>query len=237
MEFLSKKVFCLYIISGILFFAFLGCAHRSDNTAVFSKPAWNPSKKICILPFENLTKEADAGQKVMETFITELFAAEIFHDIVEQAHANQALRKFGISKLYFDKETSKMLGERLEAQYLVLGTVTDFTYGNGKGSASEVGLSVRMIDVDTGNILWTGNSHKDGNASLGRIFGITDGPNPAALTTEICRDIIYSLKNQIAKKETGKKNLFFWKARKSDKNSKGNDKIVNNVEESVEKRR
>ncbi|MGA1875314.1 MAG: hypothetical protein ACMUIA_06890 [bacterium] len=200
----STSIIVSLIVCSLLF---LGCAEHK-TAAVFTKPVtdyrailyapWNPTKKVCVLPFGNLGKESDAELKVMEIFLTELFSAGIFEDIVDPVQANAALGGLRIRKAdSLDRETIKALGERLEAQYLILGTVTEYAYGKSKGSASEVGLSVRMIDADTGNILWTGNCNKDGNASLGRIFGFTDGPNPAELGQEACQQIIHSLKQQI----------------------------------------
>ena len=198
---------------GIFLLMSLGCGH--GKTSVFSKPTigsngillyapWNPTKKVCVLPFDNISKEQDVNLKVMEIFLTELFSAGIFEDIVDPIQANAALGGMRIRKPdSLDKETIKALGDRLGVQYLILGSVTDYDYGKAKDSAAQVGLSVRMIDVDTGNILWTGNDYKNGDKSMGRIFGFTNGPNPSALTKGVCEDIISSLQYQIRKGSHG----------------------------------
>jgi TolB-like protein len=199
---------------GIFLLMSTGCAFHG-KTSVFSKPAigsssifyapWNPTKKVCVLPFDNISKEQDVNLKVMEIFLTELFSAGIFEDIVDPIQANAALGGMRIRKPdSLDKETIKALGDRLGVQYLILGSVTDYDYGKAKDSAAQVGLSVRMIDVDTGNILWTGNDYKNGDKSMGRIFGFTNGPNPSILTKGVCEDIISSLKGQIQKSSSGK---------------------------------
>lgn len=233
----SSAIFLL--LATIISISSIGCS--TNNTAVFTKPTtgynsvlyppWNPSKKVCVLPFDNLTKESDAEFKVMEVFLTELFTAEIFEDIVDPTQANAALLGLRIRKTNsLDKETIKALGEKLGAPYLILGTVTEYTHGDSKSSASEIGLGVRMIDVDTGNILWTGNSHKDGKVSFGRILGFTDGPNLAQLTQEACQQIISSLYRQIGAHEN---NNFVSNTQKSTPKQE----IVSGNKDSIDKRR
>ncbi|MEW5802768.1 MAG: hypothetical protein AB1847_11770 [bacterium] len=237
---LSKVRFIsLFTVIGAMLLMPLGCS-RLAKTSVFSKPAigtnailyapWNPTKKVCVLPFDNISKEQDVNLKVMEIFLTELFSAGIFEDIVDPIQANAALGGMRIRKPdSLDKETIKALGDRLGVQYLILGTVTDYDYGKTKDAGSQVGLSVRMIDVDTGNILWTGNSFKNGDKSLGRIFGFTNGPNSSELSKVVCQDIITSLKYQIQRSS----NERVWKAQNLQEKPKA--KVA--VDDPVEKRR
>ena len=209
-----RSVSLCTVIGIILLMSSLGCAGHK-KTSVFSKPVfgsniisyapWNPTKKVCVLPFDNISKEQDVNLKVTEIFLTELFSGDIFEDVVDPIQANAALGGMRIRKPdSLDKETIKALGDRLGVQYLILGSVTDYDYGKTKDSAAQVGLSVRMIDVDTGTILWTGNCYKSGDASMGRIFGFTNGPNSSELTKVVCQDIISSLKYQIQKGSEGR---------------------------------
>ena len=257
MKYFSERRVCtisLFFSLGLMVLLLFGCS-RYSNVAVFSKPVtdhnaiyytpWNPTKKVCVLPFENLSKESDADLKVMEIFLTELFSGRIFEDIVDPVQANAALQGLRIRKPNsLDKETIKALGERLGVQYLILGTVTDYTYGKNKGSAAQVGLNVRMLDVDNGNILWTGNCYKDGSISLGRIFGFTDGPNPAKLSKEASLHIIHSLQSQMRRNSSKKtvvkvKNANKDKAEelKANEEIKKEEQVVINHQDSVEKRR
>ncbi len=225
---------------GIFLLMSLGCANH-EKTSVFSKPAirsntilyapWNPTKKVCVLPFDNISKEQDVNLKVMEIFLTELFSGGIFEDIVDPIQANAALGGMRIRKPdSLDKETIKALGDRLGVKYLILGSVTDYDYGKAKDCSAQVGLSVRMIDVDTGNILWTGNGFKNGDKSMGRIFGFTNGPNSSELSKVVCQDIISSLTYQIRRNHNGKS----FRAQQPKVNAKA--KVVT-VDDPVEKRR
>lgn len=230
----------LFTLIGILLLMSVGCS--SHGTAVFSKPAikprsilyspWEPTKKVCVLPFDNVSKEQDANLKVMEVFLTELFSANIFEDIVDPIQANAALGGMRIRKPdSLDKETIKALGDRLGVKYLILGIVTDYEYAKSKDSAALVGLSVRMIDVDTGNILWTGNCYKSGDMSAGRIFGFTNGPSSSKLSKVVCQQIVSSLKYQIRNNSRTVSDL---QAQQPPEKTK--DKVVT-IEDSVEKRR
>lgn len=196
------------IISITILFICPGCG-TMNRTTLFTKPIiapelvtyrpWNPNRTVCVLPFENLSKDTDADIKVREVFVTELFIAQVFKDIIDVVEANAALMRLRIRKPNsLDKETIRALGEMLGADYLILGLVTEYGYGKGKESGSEVGLSVRMIDVDTGNILWTANNFKMGTNSLSRVLGISQGPSPMELTREVVGEIVAALKYEIS---------------------------------------
>ncbi len=198
----------LLITTATILFVCSGCG-TTNRTAFFSKPViapdfvvyrpWTPNRTVCVLPFENLSKDTDADIKAREIFVTELFRAHIFKDIIDIVQANAALMSLRIRKPNsLDKETIKAIGERLEADYLILGVLTEYGYGKGKESGAEVGLSVRMIDVKTGNILWIANIFKMGTNSLSRILGISQGPSPMELARQVVEEIVSSLSFEIA---------------------------------------
>lgn len=202
----SKIAFFLITTAAILFIV-NGCG-TTNRTAFFTKPviapglvtyrSWSPNKKVCVLPFENLSKDTDADIKVREVFVTELFRAQIFKDIVDVVEAKAALMSLRIrTPNSLDKETIKAIGERLEVDYLILGVLTEYGYGKGKESGAEVGLSVRMIEVESGNILWTANNFKMGTNSLSRILGISQGPSPLELTRVVVEEIVSALYQEI----------------------------------------
>ncbi|MGA1795513.1 MAG: hypothetical protein ACMUIL_06605 [bacterium] len=180
-----------------------GCG-TTNRIAFFSKPViapqfvsyspWNSNRTACVLPFENLSKDTDADIKVREVFSTALFQAHIFKDLVDIVEANAALMSLRIRKPNsMDKETIRAIGERLGVNYLILGVITEYGYGKGKESGAEVGLSVRMIDAENGNILWSANNFKTGSNSVSRILGISEGPTPMELTRQICEEIVGAL--------------------------------------------
>jgi TolB-like protein len=199
------------IITATALFICSGCG-TTNRTAFFTKPViapelvtyrpWTPNKSVCVLPFENLSKDTDADIKVREVFVTELFRAHIFKDIVDIVEANAALMSLRIRKPNsLDKETIKAIGERLSVDYLILGVLTEYGYGKGNESGSEVGLSVRMIEVETGNILWTANNFKMGTNSLSRILGISQGPSPMELSRQVVEEIVSALSYEIAQRQ------------------------------------
>jgi len=192
----------IIVLSGLLG---TGCGTKpmvvgkpSTGENAYPYTAWSPNKKVCILPFENLSKDTDADIKVREILLTELFGAHIFNDIVDLVEANAALMSLRIRKPNsLDKETIRALGEKVDAGYLILGVVSDYGFGKHKDSGARVSISIRMIDVETGTIIWTANHFKKGDNALGRIFGINEGPTPVELTRKICAEIVSSLERAI----------------------------------------
>ena len=210
-KFGRKSIAFFLIFSAVILFAGFGCG-TMNSTTFFTKPviapevvayrSWNPNRTVCVLPFENLSKDTDADIKVREIFVTELFIAHMFRDIVDIVEANAALMSLRIRKPNsLDKETIRALGERLGADYLILGVVTEYSYGKGKESGAEVGLSVRMIEVETGNILWTANNFRMGTNSVSRILGISQGPSPMELTRQVAGEIVSALEYEIGQQQ------------------------------------
>ncbi|MGA1839966.1 MAG: hypothetical protein ACMUIU_05000 [bacterium] len=199
------------VTTAFILFIFSGCAN-TNRTAFFTKPVvvpevvtyrpWTPNKSVCVLPFENLSKDTDADIKVREIFVTELFRAHIFKDIVDIVEANAALMSLRIRKPNsMDNETIKAIGERLGVEYLILGVLTEYGYGKSNESGAEVGLSVRMIEVENGNILWTANNFKMGTNSLSRILGISQGPSPMELARGVVWEIVSTLSYEITRQQ------------------------------------
>ena len=212
MEKSGKYLIVFFLITGVSILLLCNGCGTVNRTAFFTKPViapelvtyrpWTPNRTVCVLPFENLSKDTDADIKVREVFVTELFRSHIFKDIVDSVEANAALMSLRIRKPNsLDKETIKALGERLGTDYLILGVLTEYGYGKSKESGAEVGLSIRMLDVENGNILWTANNFKMGTNSLSRIFGISQGPSPMELTREVVAEIVYALSHQIVEQQ------------------------------------
>lgn len=117
-----------------------------------------------------------------------LFAAELSRlmniTIIERSQiskiiSEQALQQSGVT----DPKTATDLGKIVGANAVVMGEVTDYViWNNLAGYGSTISFSVRMVDVQTGNIIL--------NGSISRVRQLTDAFPNAQLTTKELVDSI-----------------------------------------------
>ena len=214
---LSSKFFLLLLI--MLLAGVAGCG--GATTRLFSKPIadsayvtyqeWGPNRNVAVLPFINVAKDKDAGLKVRELFIAELYMSGSFKDLVDEGEMLEVMKKLKIRETdAFSKDTIKTLGDNLGAQAILFGTVEEYSERTTKGA--QFAVSMRMVDVETGAILWLGNASMEGGGSVSEALGLSDGPTVIEVAREVLGDLIDDLASEIRhrkvkskKEETAKK--------------------------------
>ncbi len=151
-----------------------GCG---SSTLRYVNPDANFSyiKKIAVLPFNNFTSERFASEKVRGVLTVDLLSRHTF-EVVEQGQVtkilasvlgNAGFREGRVVEL--DAETLKLLGEKLGAQAVILGSVDE--YRSARGGAA-VSISMRLVDTGSGIVLWQSKSTVLGDNYWRRMFGI-----------------------------------------------------------------
>lgn len=160
----------------VLLFLITGCG---GTTIKYVNPNANFSyiKKIAILPFNNMSEDKFAGEKVRSALTIDLMSLQVF-DIMEQGEVSKTVNMlFGAEGMeegkvvQMDKEMLKMLGEKLEVQAIVLGSVNEYSSARGGAGNNVVSISVRMLDASSGIILWQANTTAVGNSTFRKMLG------------------------------------------------------------------
>jgi len=146
-------------------------------------------KKVAILPFNNLSDDRFAGEKVRSAITVDLLSRGVF-DVVEQGEVNKVtslvLRAAGAEEgmvTELDRETLKLLGERLGVQAVILGSVDEYV---GRREEALVGLSVRMLDTSSGIILWQAKASTSSASFWRKILGL-EGVDTSTLTRKVVK--------------------------------------------------
>jgi len=116
----------------------------------------DPPKRVAILPFENASERRGAGRILTDLFTTALFQSGRFQ-VLEPGEVQEALIALGAAPYgAIDFETLKGLRERIGLDAVILGTVYTYNEGLKKGATTspEVALDARMLQAETGRILW-----------------------------------------------------------------------------------
>jgi TolB-like protein len=167
------------IRTSVIFFLLLvvGC---SGSVIRYINPEANFSyiKKVAILPFNNMSGDRFAAERVRNTLAVDLLSRGVF-DVMERGEVSKVMglvfRAAGFEEgraLEVDKETLKLLGEKLGVQAVILGSVDEYPARSGRNPIVEI--SVRMLDTSSGIVLWQAKSTALGATTWKKIVGIEE---------------------------------------------------------------
>lgn len=180
----------IFVILGL--FLIVGC--RSGPTVYIHPNAdFSLIKKVAILPFDNLTQDRFAADKVQKILITELLSLGAF-DIVEPGEALRALATQRIESITaMIAPEIKKVGEILGAQALLFGTVVDFGESRvGTNPSPEVTVQLRLVETQSGITLWSVSHTRSGVKIPVRLFGV-GGETPTQATQKLIRQEINTI--------------------------------------------
>lgn len=172
----NKKDFFIAAVMALLLCLLTGCAITSDGgtkSFVRENVDFGFVKKIAVLPLENNSKDEFAPEMLRDIVITRIFAMGLF-DVTDKGVVDSLLREEAIEPgKPVDGPALKRLGQRLNAQALLLGTV-DVAMEGRKGSVAypEMAVTLRILDVESGLVIWQASGNASGDSLPRRLFGL-----------------------------------------------------------------
>lgn len=149
----------------VVIVALAGCSSLHAHE-IASKTELAKVEKIAVLPFENVTSVRDAGPAVTRELAKALAAKklELIDDKkLEVAHS----RVDPPPRSAVDRLVAIRVGQLVGADAVVYGTVTETaTPGTDAVNLPALGVSVRVVEVDTGRIIFSGTYSATGQGSL-----------------------------------------------------------------------
>jgi hypothetical protein len=130
-------------------------------------------KTAAVLPFENLTADRSAGDKVQKIVVAELLALGTF-EVVEPGTVVRVLRAERVESIegLGPAEMTKV-GTALKADVLFVGAVVDFADNrSGSTPSPEVTIQLRMVESQSGVTVWSSSKTRSGAGTMTRLFGI-----------------------------------------------------------------
>ncbi len=203
----------IIIVAGLAVLFLAGCG--GGTTRLFTKPIaestyvtypeWGPDCDVAVMPFVNVSKDKDAGLRARDLFVTELYISGAFKDVVDEGQMVEVMRKLKIRETDpISKDTLKTFGDSLGVQAVIFGTVE--VYNERSNKAAQFAVSLRMVDVDTGQILWLGDASKEGGGTVSEALGLSDGPTVIDVARTVLSNLVDDLASEIKdRKVTGKK--------------------------------
>lgn len=130
-------------------------------------------KKVAVLPFENLTEDRSAGDKLQKIFLVELLSLQVF-DVVEPGQVTKVLKTENIAGPdALSPADLKRVGEALGSDGIFIGSVVDFEESRiGATPAPLVTIQLRLIETQTGATVWSTSQSRSGLKASTRLFGV-----------------------------------------------------------------
>ena len=181
-------IFTLAITAAVLI---SGCG---ASTRVYTHPEADMSYylKVGVVPFQNLSSDRFAGEKFSAEFTTALLASNKF-EVVEQGIFVNALVQIIGARTTADGLTAdqlKRISEITGVQAVFEGVVTQYDMSPGGGNYFPViSVEARMIDTETGTIVWKATISERGGPKT-PIIGIGEIHTLGELSQKLSKNLV-----------------------------------------------
>jgi hypothetical protein len=169
---MRKLVLYGCITLGVLMLA--ACGSRSaSNSFVREDVDFSFIERIAVLSFANNSSDKFAPERARNITITQVLQLGLF-DTVEKVLVDNVMYEEGLeTEGPIDPLTLKRIGQRLNTQAVLLGTVDLAESGRvGATSYPVMALTLRLVEVNSGLILWQASGTLSGDSYSRRLFGL-----------------------------------------------------------------
>ncbi len=173
--------------------ALLGACASSGQRYQDKTMDFGSLRTVAVLPFQNLSRDNLAADRVRDVFQNALLASEAVY-VVPNGEVARALGRVAVmNPTAPSTEEIVKLGQALKAEGIVTGTVKEYgEVRSGTAVGLAISLSVQMQETGTGKVIWTGTTTKGGVSFSDRLFG--GGGTPMNhLTEEAVDDLLNKL--------------------------------------------
>jgi len=166
-----------------------GCASSSTQTHYLHPNAdLGMIKKVAVIPFENVSEDRMAGDKMTRIFFVELLSLEVF-EVSEPGQSVKVLRSQAATSVdALGSADLQRIGKQLGVDGLFLGSVVDFTEARSSSTPDpRVTIQLRLVDVQSGTTIWSASQTRSSASMSAKLFGVG-----RESLTETAREIIRS---------------------------------------------
>lgn len=148
---------------------------------------------VAVMPFQNLTSDDQAGERVRDAFMGMLLATEAIY-VLPPGEVNRGINRVGmrIPEMPTVEEITK-LKSVLEVDAVITGVLREYgTVRSGSAEANLVSLSLQMIETQSGTTVWSASSTRGGITQTDRLLG-SGGRPMNDVTMQVINDLLDQL--------------------------------------------
>lgn len=170
-----------------------GCATGGQSNYKNTLMNFGAIQSVAVLPLQNLSSDEDAPERVRDTFMVMLLATESIY-VLPPGEVQRGVDRAGIrNQATPDVEQVKKLGQILGVDAVVTGVLREYgEVRSGQSQANLISLSLKMLEVETGSIVWSAEATRGGIGLGDRMLG--GGGKPM---NEVTRDAVNDLLDQL----------------------------------------
>ncbi|MGZ6143728.1 MAG: GNA1162 family protein [Myxococcales bacterium] len=129
-------------------------------------------KTVAVLPFQNLSRDNQAGDRIRDVFANALLATGGVY-VLPQGEVTRGLQKAAVQlPATPTKEDAVNLGKALGVEAVITGTLKEYgEIRSGTATANAISVSVEMLETTTGKVVWSATSTRGGIGVWDRLFG------------------------------------------------------------------
>jgi hypothetical protein len=148
-----------------------GCAWRGD---VYHDPNmdFGSIKTVAVMPILNLSKDQQGADRVRDVLITAVLASREMYPLP----VGEVIKGISVAGVAYpfspSPEEAIKLGKQMKVDAVITGVLRE--YGEvraGSTSSDVISLSLQMLEVQTGRVVWSASSTKGGISISDRMFG------------------------------------------------------------------
>jgi len=150
-------------------------------------------QNVAVLPFVNLSRDQQAGDRVRDVFVTALLATGGIY-VIPTGEVSKGIGLAGLANPGAPSTAEvKKLAPLIKADAIISGVVREYgEVRSGNSTANVISISLQMMEVQTGRVVWSATTTKGGIGFKDRLLG--GGGEPLNTITE---EAIHDLINQL----------------------------------------
>jgi TolB-like protein len=170
---MTKNLACGTLLVSMLLWT-AGCAGHRGAQATFHDPNMDFGliRSVAVLPFDNLTTSAQAGGTSRDVFMT-LLQAKVDLYVIPPGEIQRSIsRTQPEDPVRPTAEEVIKLAANLGADVVITGTVLEFgQVRSGSATSNVCSLSVKMLEGQTGRVVWSASTTRGGISAGDRLVG------------------------------------------------------------------
>jgi len=181
----------LFALSFLLVFVG-GCATHTSTQYIRQNVDYKNIKRMAVLPFESLTNDEYAGEKIRKTVITELLSRGV--DVIEPGEVTRVLIDQKIKSLSSIRTSDlQNMAKVLGVEVFMMGSVEAYDISTGISvTYPEVTINLRLVEASSGNIIWSVCQTSGGASFWTRHFG-AEGISLSEAAKKVVKEAIDTL--------------------------------------------
>jgi TolB-like protein len=193
MQILTKEYAVLLVC--FMLFTLFGCA-GTTAPQVFMRPEFNKEyvRKVAVLPFEDIAGNSNIAARCRQITITQTLSSGLF-DVVDKMQVDSLLKQEAIQPgTPINVSTLRRLGQLLDVQAFLIGSL-DEAGESQKGAAIflELSMTMRLVDAESGLVLWQASGRNSGYSWWDRLFGL-GGEDSFQVTLGLVRNLLRTIR-------------------------------------------